>query len=381
VSLGGARRSVYGRTLTAAREALDDLVGRYRKGLLGRDPRAERGTLAAWLRAWLAGKRGAVEPSTWVAYRICVEGRLVPILGRLTLRQLQAPEAAATVRRAYATLGRAPYALAPRSVHKTHSVLHQALRQAVADGLLSRNVCEAVSPPKAPRTQARALAPDEVRRLLAAAPAGRRALWTVAVFTGCRAGELLGLCWKDVALEGPRPALTVRRVLADTAAADANRQEPGGPVLRDYPKNGSSFREIPLAPEAVEALRGHRTRQTEARLAAPASGVGMWAGAGGRHGGLVFASARGSPRLTTNVRRELLADAKAAGVVFPPGSAIHCLRHSFGSALLAAGRPITEVSHLMGHSSSATTLRIYGHYIPSDKRVAAEALARYYKTG
>jgi site-specific recombinase XerC len=93
--------------------------------------------------------------------------RLVPLLGRLTLRQLQEPESAATVRRAYAALSRR---LAPRSVQEAHVTLHQALQQAVVDGLLVRNVCEAVTPPKAPRSEARSLTPAEVERLLAAAP-------------------------------------------------------------------------------------------------------------------------------------------------------------------------------------------------------------------
>ena len=142
------------------------------------------------------------------------------------------------------------------------------------------------------------------------------------------------------------------------------------PVLRDEPKNAASVRTITLPAEAVAALRAQRTLQATARLRAP-----RWEDAGGKHGGLVFASARGTPRSRTNVRRGLVADAQAAGVALPPRQAIHVLRHTFASSLLAAGRPITEVAHLLGHSSARVTLEVYGHFVREDTGAAAEAMA------
>jgi integrase len=368
VSLAGQRRTVKGDTLTEARARLAELVADHQRGLTGRDARRERTPLAQWLRAWLEGRRGTVVPSTWAMHRVCVERRLVPLLGRVALRDLEA----ADVRRAYARLQRPPYGHAPGTVRRTHATLSLALQQAVSDGVLARNVARGIALPRRPRSEARALTPDEVRRLLRAAPAERRPLWAVAVYTGLRTGELLGLCWGDVALDAPRPSLTVQRVAVD---ADAEG-ESGRTALRDEPKNASSVRTLTLPREAVDALREQRRLQVEARLRAP-----RWAGTGRRHGGLVFASQRGTPRLRTNVRREFVADARAAGVVLPPGMALHALRHSYVSALLAAGRPITEVAYLLGHSSPSTTLRTYAHWVRGDLSAAADALSQHYAGG
>jgi integrase len=68
---------------------------------------------------------------------------------------------------------------------------------------------------------------------------------------------------------------------------------------------------------------------------------------------------------------------RAGGGGRPPGMALHALRHSYVSALLAAGRPITEVAYLLGHSSARVTLSTYGHFVREDTGAAAEALSRY----
>jgi site-specific recombinase XerD len=72
--------------------------------------------------------------------------------------------------------------------------------------------------------------------------------------------------------------------------------------------------------------------------------------------------------------RDLQHDAEKAGLtrrVYP-----HLLRHSYASHLLKAGRPVTEVSRLLGHASPATTLRVYAHWVREDGAQAAEALER-----
>ena len=206
VSLAGQRRTVRGDTLTEARARLAELVADHQRGLTGRDARRERTPLAQWLRAWLEGRRGTVVPSTWAMHRVCVERRLVPLLGRVPLRDLEA----ADVRRAYARLQRPPYSHAPGTVRRTHATLSLALQQAVSDGVLARNVARGIALPRRPRSEARALTPDEVRRLLRAAPAERRPLWAVAVYTGLRTGELLGL--SEFGGE-PMPVLNLARLV------------------------------------------------------------------------------------------------------------------------------------------------------------------------
>lgn len=342
--------AVSGATKRACREKRQAAEQRAAAGTLP-DHRARRRLVADWLREWLEGKRGTVEPSTWLSYRVCVERRLIPHLGGLRLAELEP----ADVRRALAALAGA--GLSPRSRELTRVALSQALGQAVRDGLLPRNVCDAVDPPKVPRREARALTAAEISRLLAYATGDWRALWLLALHTGMREGELLGLTWQDVA----GGVVTVQRALVDG--------EDGLPRLRDAPKSRAGIRRIPVGPDVAVALEEHRRRQDAERAVA-----GRWPDVAG----LVFLSSRGTPLLRANVGRVFREQCAGAGVARRPREGLHLLRHTFASHLLAQGRPLPEVAYLLGHSTPAMTLAIYAHFIPGSGAEAPAALERAY---
>jgi DNA-binding CsgD family transcriptional regulator len=146
------RPHVAGKNRAEVKRKRDDLVARHRAGAVV-DPAAERQRLGAYLRSWLDGKRSAVEPATFAAYRFQVERCLLPLLGHLPLGALRPDD----VRRAYAALVLPPHALAPRTLHHVHVRLKQALGQAVREGTLPRNVALLVDAPKVPRAEVAAL--------------------------------------------------------------------------------------------------------------------------------------------------------------------------------------------------------------------------------
>lgn len=363
VSLGtgpdGTRRRerVTGDTPEAARAARDDLLARHKAGTLAATPAAGRETVASLLHSWLENKRGTVEPSTWHRYRLLVERHIIPRIGRLRIGELR-PDDLRSLYRALGAPSGAKKGLSPRSVEYVHVTIAQALTQATRDGLVGRNVAEAVDPPKVPWREMRALTPAEVDALLTTAEGDWRTLWMLALYTGCREGELLGLTWPDVDLE--RATVTVQRALV--AGED-------GVTLwvRPFPKSRAGIRIIPITAEVVAELHQHRRRQVEERLRAA-----VWA----ETDHCVFLTTRGTPLNPSHVSRSLKRDALAAGItgnVHP-----HLLRHTFASTLLAAGRPIPEVSYLLGHASAALTLSVYSHYVRGAGEGSAEALRRFY---
>lgn len=338
---------------TTKREARDKRREAEQRAAAGTLPaaRTRHRLVAEWLREWLEGKRGTVEASTWLSYRVCVERRLVPHLGGLRLAALEP----ADVRRALAALAGA--GLSPRSRELTRVALSQALGQAVRDGLLPRNVCAAVDPPKVPRREARALTAAEISRLLAYATGDWRCLWLLALHTGMREGELLGLTWTDVS----GGVVTVQRALVDG--------DDGLPHLRDAPKSRAGIRRIPVSPVVAAALEAHRTRQDAERAVAS-----RWPDTAG----LVFLSSRGTPLLRANVGRIFREHCAGARVARRPREGLHLLRHTYASHLLAQGRPLPEVAYLLGHSNPGITLAIYAHFIPGAGGEAPAALARAY---
>jgi integrase len=205
----------------------------------------------------------------------------------------------------------------------------------------------------------RPLSPTQARTLLDAVEGNRlEALYVLAVTTGMRQGELLGLGWEDVDPEAG--TVRVRRTL--TLAK-------GGPRLTE-PKTKGSRRSIRLTASAVEALVRHRVRQDSEGAAAG----GKW-----NDWDLVFCTRRGTP-----IRRDNLHDKhwkpllKRSGL---PDTRFHDLRHTCATILLTKGVHPKIISEMLGHSSIAITLDTYSHVIPGMQEAAAKAMEDALKSG
>ena len=203
-------------------------------------------TLGEYLDRWLVDSvRDTVRQRTWDRYESIVRVHIKPALGRIKLKAITPVHIRGLYRE------KLDARLAPRTVQYIHTTLHKALKDAVADGLIPRNVTEAIKAPRAKGKEVNALSPTQARAFLKAVREGGgrfEALYVLAVTAGLREGELLGLKWKDVALDDG--SLSVRRTLSETRS---------GRVF-ETPKNGKG-RSIRLTKRAVEALRSHRKRQ------------------------------------------------------------------------------------------------------------------------
>jgi len=244
--------------------------------------------------------------------------------------------------------------LADKSLLQTHRILAEALKHAVGLQLVHQNVCQMVKAPQVRRKEVRTLSPDETRIVVDAATADDSVYGdaiVLAIHTGMRLGELLGLKWEDVDPDQER--LTVKRSL--------QHLDKDGFVFQQ-PKTPKSRRSMPLGPTALEALKRLRRRQVEERLSV---------GPGYKEQGLVLASAVGTPISPANVRRAFERILKAAGV---ERLRFHDLRHTHASLLLARGIHPKVVSERLGHASIAITLDTYSHVLPSLQEEAARDL-------
>jgi integrase len=229
----------------------------------------------------------------------------------------------------------------------------KALKQAVNDGLIPRNATEAVKPPQVRREEIRPLTPEQVKMLLEAASGDRlEGLFTLAVHTGLRRGELLGLKWEDVELESG--SLHVKHTLTTAR---------GGPRLA-APKTKSSRRRVSLTRGAVDALRAHLARQLEEIDRAGS----LW-----QENRLAFASEIGEPLdrrdLTSRRFKPLLKRAKLL-----EKTRFHDLRHTCATLLLTKNVNPKIVSEMLGHATIAITLDTYSHVLPNMQDSAARAL-------
>ena len=299
-----------------------------------------------FLASWLVVMRPTVRERTWVRYEQYVRLHVVPSLGKTALTKLTPQH----LQRLYAD--RLATGASPTTVHHLHATLHRALDQAVRWNLVVRNVADLVDPPRDRHFEITTLSPEQARAFLDAAAGDRlEALYVLALTTGMREGELLGLRWGDVDFD--QAALYVRGSL----------QRIGGKLTVTDTKTAHSRRQVSLTPSAVTALRRHRILQTEERLRI---------GAAWEAGDLVFTNEIGHPiGAALLLRRCFLPLLQRAGL---PRMRFHDLRHSAATLLLAQGTHPKIVAEMLGHSKIGTTLDLYSHVTPTMQREATLAM-------
>jgi integrase len=367
----GRRRYLYGKTRREVAQALARAQRDVQEGLLTGDGRQK---LATYLVGWLESIRPpTLAESTWKRYDEYVRLHILPHLGHVKLAQLQPQQ----VQQFYTDLQRprpdGTAGLSSSSVHHTHAVLHRALEVATRFGLIARNVAALVTPPRLRESDIHPLDREEARLYLETVAGARlAALYLVALATGMRQGELLGLHWRDIDLDGPVNGSVNGSVNTGNAGNGGNTGRLSvvstlyvrkGVATFKTPKTKGSRRQIAFAPRVAEALRAHRQRQRLERLkAGPA-----WA----EHD-LAFCTEVGLPLHPSTVYHQHARFLKAAGL---PPVRFHDLRHTAATLLLLQNVNPKVVSEMLGHSSVGITLDIYSHVLPDMQQDAAAAMA------
>lgn len=247
--------------------------------------------------------------------------------------------------------------LSPRTVWNYYSFCSSVMGYAVKNELIDRNPCN-VAAPKKPASHIQCLDDEQARRFLAALenePLEKRVLFTLALLTGYRRGELLGLEWPDIDFKSG--VITVRRTSQYT-------KEKG--VYTDTPKTTSSARSTKISPSLVELLRRYKLEQATARL----ERGDLWASEWIEHPRL-FTNLDGAPMQPTTTEKRLKAILNRAGL--PPVS-LHSLRHTNATLLISGGVDVRTVAARLGHSQTSTTLNIYAESIRSAEAAAAQVL-------
>ena len=330
---GPKRRALYGKT---RKVAADKLARALADRTSGHTFDTENMTVGEYLDRWLNDSdKGSVRTSTYERHEQIVRLHLKPALGRLKLSKLTPAHVQGLYR------DKLDSGLSPATVQKIHTVLHKALTQALKWNMIPRNAADVVKAPRPVPEEMHPLSPDEARNLIEAARGDKlEAPYILAVHTGMRQGELLGLKWEDVDLnEG---VIHIRRTVVRS----------GGRISLGEPKTKRSRRPVHLTGAAVEALKAHLERQLEhiERL-----------GDLYRDHGLVFTSEVGTLINPSNLRRRSFAPLlQRAGL---PRIRFHDLRHTCATLLLSRNVHPKYVQELLGHATVAITLDTYSHVI------------------
>lgn len=357
---GGERRQTRRRGFATRREAQRELT----RVLTSVDDRAyvepKRQTVATFLtETWLPAVEHTIKPSTFESYRrnvrLHVSGRAI---GRRRLQNL----GPADLNALYALLltGDDEHRpLSPRSVAYIATILHRSLRDAVRWHAIVRNPADAADPPRSTgKPEMRTWTAQELSRFLTGIAEDRLAgAWWLLATTGMRRGEVLGLRWHDVDLDAGR--LSISRTLITT---DVQRTgEPG--MAWGTPKTGKGRRQVALDPSTVSALRTHRKRQLQERLAV---------GAVYEDGDLVCCLEDGRPLHPKTFSYYFGRHVRRLGL---PRIRLHDLRHTHATLALRAGVHPRVVQERLGHANVSITLDTYSHVDLDMQAIAAAQVA------
>jgi integrase len=342
------------RTKRDAEAARVDILARMQRG---EHVAPSKLTVADFLeQRWLPAKKSTLRSSTHASYTGNVRRHIVPGIGPAPLQGLSADVLTRFYAERLASGGRKDQGLSPRSVRYLHSIIHAALADALAWGLVVRNVADAAVPPshraaKAPPPKTWSAA--ELRSFLESVSDDRLyVLWLLYATTGLRRGEALGLRW-------PALDLTAGQVSIVAARVTGNHD-----VHESTPKSERGRRSVALDPATVAALRAHRKHQLTERLA--------WGPAYQDSGDFVFCREDGSPLHPDDVSKRF---ASAVAALEVSRITLHGLRHTWASLALRAGVSPKVVSERLGHASVSFTLDVYSHVMPGMQEDAAARVA------
>lgn len=304
------------------------------------------GTLGEWLDAWMKDyKFRALEPITYTQYTRIIDTIIKPAIGHKKLSSIKTPD----IQKFINSLqrdgirqdnGAGGYSTA--YIQKIRNMLHDAFDQAATNGMIVRNPVNGVEMPKQTKPQIRVLSHDEQERFIKALDGFElRPMFMLALCTGMRRGELLGLTWDCVDFRNK--TITVRQ------SATRYKDPVTGQAVHTLkePKTWTSYRKIPMVDNIIPILRNHMEGQ-RIHMTNP-----KW-----NPNDLVFCSSKGTIIEANTVNRYLNQIIKRAEL---EKFSMHALRHTFATRMMEAGVPAKVVQEMLGHKDVALTLNTYTH--------------------
>jgi integrase len=329
-----------------ARDWLQDTRNQIQNGLTYNGAQI---TVGVFLEDWLNSYKSSVRPKTIYQYREIVKNKIIPAIGKVKLKDLRPDQ----IQYFYNTC--LDNGVSERTTLLIHAVLHRALNQALLWGLIGRNPSQAVTRPKYKRKEMMILTGDQVGVFLAAAKGTNyEVIYWLAVTTGIREGELLGLKWSD--LDWENKCLQIQRQIQRLSEVG---------VVFSEPKTAAGKRLIVLSSTVVLKLFEQKKHQEL---------IKQFAGDRWKENNLIFTSTIGTPVDRRNMYREFKSIIKKAGL---PDIRFHDLRHTAATLMLQQGVHPKIVQERLGHSDISLTLNIYSHVLPSMQEDAANKMEEF----
>jgi integrase len=326
------------------------LTGKSREKDLGIFVETSRQTVSDHLDFWLKTVKTRLARQTYESYEMLLRLHIRPRIGLMRLSEVKIHD----IQIIYSDME--ANALSARTIRYVHTVLSMAMKKAVQLSYIIKNPCDYAELPKQVRDETKVFSHQQASLFLQHAKNNKHSLiFEIALVTGMRPEEYLGLRWSDIDLA--KGIVSVQKALV--------WHRTGGGWSLEEPKTKKSRRSIPLPKSLADKLKSHRKKQLAYRFEL---------GSAYQNNDLVFASEIGTPLNSRNLAQrhfdKILKDAGLADL----GFVLYSLRHTCATLLLLSGENPKVVSERLGHSSVKMTLDTYSHVLPGMQESASDKL-------
>jgi integrase len=338
-------------TRTAARKARDSARNAVNRGTYV--PPANL-TVGQWLDRWITAHEVELKPSTAASYRANISRYLRPAIGHERVQSLSPSRLSLLFKDLSEHGGQDGKPLSPRTVQFARAVLRRAMNDAVLDRLIEVNPVIGTKRPPVDKPKHTTWTGPQLLAFLATLTSEDRwaPLWTLALASGMRRGELMALRWSDVDLD------------TGLIAVERSVTQVGLDRIYTTPKNHDT-RDLSIDPRTVAALKAWRMVQLSERLA--------WGEAYQGTEDLLFTWQDGRPVRPDYVTKAFVKSQAGAEV---PRLKLHEARHTHATLLLREGVPVHIVAKRLGHKDASVTLDVYADAIPADDDRAVDVFSR-----
>ena len=247
--------------------------------------------------------------------------------------------------------------LAEKSILHHHRLISTILQDAVEWQLILSNPAKRMKPPKTEKVEIKALTKEEVqmvvKELYKQDDEDLKCLLMLAMFTGMRRGEMLGLEWQDVDMAKKELRIVRNSIYTKNTG-----------IQTTTPKTKKSMRKITIPTIIIELLQEHKLKQSYQQAMAGSDWVDTQR---------IFTQWNGMPMHPDTMSEKCKKFLNQLGL---EGYHLHCLRHTHASLLIADGADIQTVSNRLGHEQTSTTLNMYVHCYAAKDREMSDAMER-----
>lgn len=284
----------------------------------------------SWVDEWMRIKKAELSENTFDSYTLLLNKHIKPYIGDISLKNITS----AAIR------GLLQHISGNRTKQAVYNMLHAILQQAYADELIRRNPCISVKAPRYTAKEKAIITADEFKSLFNAASEQYQRIFTVALYTGIRRGELCALRWGDIDFAGA--VISVERSAKITNSG----------VIIGEPKTANSKRKILMPDVVIKALKKQRTAQIERYFKHSCKITDR---------DYVFTSEKFFNKIMppNALSHAFIRAKKAAGIT--SDISFHSFRHTHTTMLVEAGASIKGIQMRLGHATPSFTLSRYAH--------------------